>query len=85
MLGVWCYSATVLSESGRGRSTTKGRDLSDRRLPLVPLPALREQLFRYSLDDPRVPMLLVGDSLLKGINTRKDYTNFEFRVRFTKA
>ena len=54
-----------LNESGKGKPSTKGQDVTDRRL------APREQLFRSSLDDPRVSMLLVGDSVLKDIDIRK--------------
>ena len=54
-----------LNESGKGKPSTKGHDVTDRRL------APREQLFRSSLDDPRVSMLLVGDSVLKDIDIRK--------------
>ena len=36
-----------LNESGKGKPSTKGHDVTDRRL------APREQLFRSSLDDPR--------------------------------
>ena len=54
-----------LNESGKGEPSTKGHDVTERRL------APREQLFRSSLDDPRVSMLLVGDSVLKDIDIRK--------------
>ena len=58
-------ASSDLNESGKGKPSTKGQDVTDRRL------APREQLFRSSLDDPRVSMLLVGDSVLKDIDIRK--------------
>ena len=58
-------ASPVLNESGKGKPSTKGHDVTERRL------APREQLFRCSLDEPRVSMSLVGDSVLKDTDIRK--------------
>ena len=58
-------ASPFLNESGKGKRSTKGHDVTDRRL------APREQLFRCSLDEPRVWMSLVGDSVLKDTDIRK--------------
>ena len=55
-------ASPVLNESGKGKPSTKGHDVTDR---------CREQLFPCSLDDPRVSMSLVGDSVLKDTDIRK--------------